>query len=117
MTGKTTSRPPARPQASLGDVWWVTLDPTIGREQRGRRPAVVVSVDLLNHGPAELVIVVPLTTQRKGVPLHVETADHGFAKCEDVRSISIARLLNRKGRVTLQELASIQDRLRIVMGL
>lgn len=114
MTDKTAK---AHGKASLGEVWWVDLDPTRGREQRGRRPAVVVSVDPLNHGPAELVIVTPLTSKEKGIPFHVGTKDHGFAKCEDVRSISVECLLSRKGRVTPVELARIQDRLRLLLGL
>jgi mRNA interferase MazF len=103
--------------ASQGEVWWTDLDPTRGREQAGRRPAVVVSVDPLNHGPAELVIVAPLTSKDKGIPFHARTAEHGFVKCEDVRSISVERLLSRKGSVTPGEFAQIQDRLRLLLGL
>jgi mRNA interferase MazF len=95
----------------------VDLEPTRSREQKGRRPAVVVSVDPLNHGPADLVIVIPCTTKEKGIPFHARTADHGFAKCEDVRSISVERLLSRKGRVTADEMTQIQDRLRLLLGL
>lgn len=98
-------------------MWWVDLDPHRGRERKGRRPAVVVSVDPFNHGPAELVIVVPFTGREKGVPFHVRTADHGFAKCEDVRSISVERLLSRRGRATPSEMAQVQDRLRLLLGL
>ena len=54
-----------------GEIWFLNLDPTKGREQAGNRPALVVSVDLFNQGPAELVIVAPLTTKFKGVPFHV----------------------------------------------
>lgn len=114
MTDKTIRNGTA---ASQGEVWWVDLDPTRGREQRGRRPAVVVSVDPLNHGPAELVIVVPFTTKDKGIPFHVRTMDHGYAKCEDVRSVSVERLLSRKGRTASGEIAQIQDRLRLLLGL
>lgn len=38
-------------------------------------------------------------------------------KCEDVRSISIERLVNRWGGVTPDTLRGIEDRLRILMGL
>jgi mRNA interferase MazF len=44
-----------------GEVWMVDFDPTKGHEQGGRRPALVVSVDVFNSGPAELVIVLPIT--------------------------------------------------------
>ena len=112
----------ARP--SRGEVWFLSLDPTLGREQAGSRPALVVSVDPFNHGPAELVLVLPITSRAKGIPLHVEirppeggVKQASFIKCEDVRSISTARLTKRWGRVSLETIAAVEDRLRILMGL
>jgi mRNA interferase MazF len=110
-----TTRPTSKP--SVGEVWWVDLDPTKGREQRGRRPAVVVSVDEFNHGPAELIIVAPMTTKRKGIPFHVLTSDHGFVKCEDIRSISLERLLGRKGSVTSSEMGQVRGVMRLLLGI
>ena len=49
----------------------VRLDPAKGREQAGQRPALVLSVDLFNHGPADLVVVLPITSKAKGIPFHV----------------------------------------------
>lgn len=60
------------PAPSRGEVWMVDLDPTKGHEQAGRRPGLVVSVDLFNHGPADLVVLVPITSKAKGIPFHVE---------------------------------------------
>jgi mRNA interferase MazF len=45
---------------SRGEVWDVNFDPTVGREQAGIRSALVVSVDLFNEGPAELVVAIPI---------------------------------------------------------
>lgn len=87
-----------------GEVWLVDFGDPVGREQAGRRPALVVSADPLNEGPAGLVIVVPITTARRGLPSHVEIepSDAGldevsYAKCEDVKSISTRRLVARLG--------------------
>ena len=55
-----------------GEVWLADSDPTLGREQRGVRPCIVLSVDIFNHGPADLVVVVPLTSRRQGIAFHVE---------------------------------------------
>lgn len=63
-----------RPEPSRGEIWLVDLNPTRGHELAGIRPALVVSVDLFNHGPAGLVVVLPLTTRLKGIPFHVEVA-------------------------------------------
>ena len=48
----------------------INLDPTIGREQAGTRPALVFSIDKFNHGPAELVIVLPITSKNKNQHPH-----------------------------------------------
>jgi len=107
-----------------GDVWLINLNPTRGHEQAGKRPALVVSVDLFNQGPAGLVVVIPLTTREKGIPLHVEikppeggVTKRSFMKCEDIRSVSKERLVERLGRVSRNTLAAVEDRLRILLDL
>ena len=55
-----------------GEVWLVDLNPTRGHEQAGKRPGLIVSVDLFNQGPAGLVVILPITTKAKGIPFHVE---------------------------------------------
>jgi mRNA interferase MazF len=109
---------------SRGETWLVKLDPTEGREQAGSRPALVVSVDLFNHGPAELVAVLPITTRHRGIPFHVAVnppegglAHSSYIKCEDVRSVSTGRLRRRFGRVSQQTMDAVEDRLRILFGL
>lgn len=59
-------------EPSRGEVWLVDLNPTRGHEPTGMRPALVLSVDPFNHGPAELVVLLPLTSIAKGIPFHVE---------------------------------------------
>ena len=107
-----------------GEVWWVSLDPTVGREQAGRRPGLVVSVDGLNQSGADLVILLPITSRDKGLRSHVEIrageaglAARSFAKCEDIRSVSVERLLGRQGRVAAATLAAVEERLRMLLGL
>ena len=54
-----------------GEVWLADLGPGRGREQAGQRPALLLSVDRFNAGPAELLMVVPLTskiTKSKNIP-------------------------------------------------
>ena len=45
-----------------GEVWLVDLDPTRGREQAGKRPALVISTNEFNGSPADLVVIVPITS-------------------------------------------------------
>lgn len=107
-----------------GEVWRVRLDPTIGHEQAGTRPALVISVDQFNRSRAGLVFVVPITTTERAVRSHVPIAEGeggllkpSFAKAEDTKSISKERLIHRLGRVRPQTLAAIEDRLRVLLGL
>ena len=111
-------------RASRGEIWLVGLDRTTGREQAGMRPALVISVDIFNHGAAELVIAIPITSRAKGVPLHikVDPPEGGlsltsYVKCEDVRSISTSRLIRKLGTVSPQTIESVEDRLQILLGL
>ena len=112
------------PEPSRAEVWLVNLDPSRGHEQAGRRPGLVVSVDLFNHGPAGLVVMLPISTVAKGIPFHVEVnppegglKQKSFVRCEDVRSIAKERLLRRYGTVSTHTMGAIEDRLRILLNL
>ena len=109
------------PEPSRGEIWLVDLNPVRGHEQAGRRPGLVISVDTFNHGPAGLVVILPMTTRAKGIPFHVEVPSReggrSFIKCEDVRSIAKERLVERLGRVSQATLTEVEDRLRILLGL
>ncbi|KUK32075.1 MAG: mRNA interferase [Thermoanaerobacterales bacterium 50_218] len=107
-----------------GEVWLVDLNPVRGHEQAGKRPALVISVDAFNTGPAGLAIVLPMTSREKGIPLHVrvDPPEGGvkatsFVKCEDIRSISTERLIAKLGRVSAETMALVEDRVRILLGL
>lgn len=107
-----------------GDVWMVDLGDPQGHEQGGRRPAVVVSVNALNLGHAELAIVVPLTSRPKRSRFRVEVSPPeggltkaSLAKCEDIRSVSHARFDQRLGVVSQSTLARIEYQLRAFLGL
>jgi mRNA interferase MazF len=107
-----------------GDVWLAELDPTIGHEQGGRRPVVVVSSSGYNSLPINMTIVVPLTGQDQGLVTQPRIAnpDSGlkrvsFARPEDVRPIDAVRLRRRLGHVTTDELAEIRKILRYFLDL
>ena len=109
---------------SRGEIWLADLNPIRGHEQAGTRPCLVISVDLFNQSPAELVIVLPISTKGKGIRTHVriEPPEAGikeasYIKCEDIRSISTERLITRWGTVSSSTMAAVEDRLSILMGL
>lgn len=97
-----------------GEIWMVDFGTPIGHEQGCRRPAVVVSADRLNSSRAGLVIAVPMTRTRRGLPSHIEIEpgesglrEVSYAKCEDVTSVSVDRLTHRIGGVPQAELRRI----------
>jgi mRNA interferase MazF len=111
-------------QPSRADIWSVNFDPTPGREQAGARPALVLSVDKFNHGPAELIIVLPITSKDKRQPIHVPiTPPEGgltvpsFIKCEDIRSVSKQRFKQFYGTITTQTMTEVEKRLKILLNL
>jgi mRNA interferase MazF len=111
-------------QPSRGEIWQVELDPVRGHEQGGRRPCLAVSADIFNHGPAAMVIVLPITRRDRRIPSQVSVlppegglADRSFIKCEDVRAVSKERIRQRLGMLSLGTLALVEDRLRILLVL
>ena len=50
-----------------GDLVWVTFDPQTGREQKGGRPAVILSPRVYNER-AQLAVACPITSKVKGLP-------------------------------------------------
>lgn len=106
------------------EVWLVDFGDPVGREQSGRRPALVISADSLNESRAGVVVVVPITTTYRGLPSHVEI-DRGssgldevsYAKCEDVKSISEQRLIGRLGAVGDEAMFQAARALRFLLDL
>lgn len=108
-----------------GEIWLVDFGKPLGREQSGRRPALIVSADPLNDGPAGVAIAVPLTTAHRDLPSHVEIDSNGesglddvsYAKCEDVKSISEQRLIVRLGTANDQAMFQAARALRFLLDL
>ena len=61
-----------------GDIISITFDPQSGHEQKGRRPALVVSKDLFNRSTG-VAIVCPVTNTERGFPFHVPAEGHDLS--------------------------------------
>ena len=57
-----------------GEIVWLTFSPTLGHEQRGRRPALVASPRAYNQKTG-LCVLFPITGQVKGYPFEVVIPD------------------------------------------
>jgi len=73
-----------------GSIINVRLNPTIGSEQAGYRPALVISNETFNRH-SNLLIILPISNTDNGFPLHVTLGDScetkGFILCEHIKSI------------------------------
>jgi mRNA interferase MazF len=113
--------------ANRGEIWLADFDPVRGHEQGRQRPALILSTDQFNNGPAGLAVVVPFTTrERARMPLRVrvDPPDGGlrvtsWALCEAIRSISTERLVGNAawGTLSPQTLAAIEYRVRTLLDL
>jgi len=99
-----------------GDFVSLTFDPQSGHEQRGRRPALVLSNTLFNEHTG-LAIVCPITNSDRSFPFHVAIVDDpkvtGFVMAEQVKSVDFrARAAKRIGTAShhvLDEVLAILD--------
>ena len=112
------------PPLARADVWDADFDPVRGREQAGRRPALIVSADVFNRGPGRVVTVVPLTSRDRRYRLHVpvQPPEGGlsvpsFIMCEQARVCAVERLLQWRGRVSALTMLAVEHRLRHLLDL
>lgn len=97
-----------------GHVVWTFFGPGVGKEQSGRRPAVVVSSDEYLRRVVDLAVVVPITSKIRGWPNHVLLKgerlgldETSFAMTEQVTTIDrrrIRRLAGRSDDATMDEI-------------
>ncbi len=75
-----------------GDIVYLEFDPQIGHEQKGKRPALVVSNNIYNQF-TKIAMVCPITNTKRGFPLHVEldgrTETVGVIMCEQVKALDV----------------------------
>ena len=105
-----------------GDILWANLDPTLGREQSGSRPVLVLSQDVFNERSGT-VIAIALTSQQPsaGFPLTLELSDprlpkKSWVKISQIRTLSAQRLGKKLGKATAEELEDIIEGLNEIIG-
>jgi mRNA interferase MazF len=105
-----------------GDIVWANLDPTVGHEQAGLRPVLVLSQDVFNDRSGT-VIAVALTSQKPkaGFPLSYELADkrlpkQSWVKISQIRTLSTERIGRRLGTASGEDLDVIVDGLNEIIG-
>jgi mRNA interferase MazF len=94
-------------------IVWAWLDPAVGREHSGRRPAVVVSSTAYLDTVDKLVVVLPVATKDRGWPNHIPVSpaellpQPSWVVTEQPRTISRERVVKTGGVVDGQCLAAV----------
>ncbi len=102
-----------------GDLVWIDFNPQAGHEQRGRRPALILSPKPYNE-KTSLCIAVPITSKVKGYPFEVNLDPalpiHGVILADQVKSLDFtvrnAELICRIDEATFQE---VQRKLSVLI--
>ena len=112
-------------EVKRGDIWLVSLDPTIGHEIKKSRPAVIIQNDLGNkYSP--ITILAPITSQNieKIYPIEVILAKRGSGLEKDskvllnqIRSIDKRRLIKKVSKLDEETMLSVDEALRISLDL
>ena len=88
------------------------------------RPALVLSVEQFNSSRADKVVGIPLTSKHKGILLDVElippdggVTKNSYVKCEDLRSLSNDRLIEKWGEVSSEKMKEVESKIKLLLGL
>ena len=103
-----------------GDVWWTTFGPAIGTESSKTRPAIIMSNDDSNEFLDRLQVV-PLTSNTSKIypseTLVILRGKKNKAAADQISTVSKMRLREKIGRITDDELASVEFVLKLQLGL
>ncbi|MGI8668517.1 MAG: type II toxin-antitoxin system PemK/MazF family toxin [Aridibacter sp.] len=99
-----------------GDFITLSFDPQSGHEQKGRRPAIVVSNFLFNKTTG-MAIVCPITNTNRRIPFHLSVPNSGsltgFVMVEQVKSIDFksrrAKFVEKAPQELIDDVLAIID--------
>lgn len=103
-----------------GEVWWVNFGPAVGTESAKTRPAIVISNDVSNEF-LERVQVMPITSNVAKIypseTIVVLRGKKNKAAADQIATVSKQRIKEKIGRLTNDELASVEFVVRLQLGL
>jgi mRNA interferase MazF len=106
---------------NTGDLIWLSFDPQAGREQAGRRPALVLSPAVYNE-KTNLALVCPISSRVKGYPFEVSLPEglaiSGVVLSDHLKSLDWKqRKAELAARVPAEVISEVLARLAPLLGL
>jgi mRNA interferase MazF len=105
-----------------GDIYWADLDPTVGHEQAGRRPVLILSCQAFNDRSGTVVAVALTSAEpRAGFPLTLEITKTSlpkrtWVKISQIRTISTQRLAGKLATCHPTEVKQVIEGLNELIG-
>ena len=103
-----------------GEVWWVNLDPTIGREIKKRRPCVVLSANEVNRWRSTPVVI-PLSSSPDAAPPIViavpSAGKDSVAVVDQIRAVDKKRFVEKAGTLAEADLRQVESATKLVLQL
>ena len=100
------------------EIYWVNLDPTVGREMQKIRPAVVISPDEINQ-TIGTVIVAPITSNKRNFPTRLAFDNRGkenYFALDHLRAVDKSRLTKRISVLNDDAAKELCDRLQELLA-
>lgn len=104
-----------------GDVYWVRLDPSDGKEIKKTRPCLIISSDIANR--SELIVIAPITSNVDRIFPRIEVqitlnGQSGKIIPRQMRSIDRTKRLGKRiGSISLEEMKCVDDAIKVILGL
>lgn len=108
-----------------GDVFYADLNPVVGSEQGGVRPVLIIQNNVGNkYSPTVIVAAITSQVNKAKLPTHVAIVSNAYGLpknsvvlCEQLRTIDKKRLREKLGGIDDENMRSINDAIKISVGL
>jgi len=102
-----------------GDIVWLDFDPQLGHEQKGRRPALVLSSVIYNE-KSSLALFCPITSHEKGYPFEVKISEKkikGVVLSDQVKSFDwVRRKVKFISKAKESEIAEVIEKVKTLIN-
>jgi len=105
-----------------GEIYWASLKPTVGNEQAGLRPVLILSHDVFNkHSGTVIAAAITSQPQKAGFPLTLELSTtklpkKSWVKISQIRTLSVKRLGKKIGKASDKELDQVIEGLNEIIA-